>query len=64
MKTIFKKGFAYLLMISGIMLFMFGEGFIIHKYLLERIIGGGALYVAGFYYYSVLSARLEKYGRC
>ncbi len=64
MKTKLKKAWAYLLMLSGIMLFMLGEGFIQHKYIFERIIGGGALYIAGFYYYSVLNARLEKYGRC
>lgn len=64
MKKYIKKAWAYFLMFSSIMFFMFSESFLVNHYWIERMIISSILYFLGFYYYFVIEARLAKYGRC
>ncbi len=70
MKTILKKGIAYFIMLAGVWFLMMGDSlvdknFILHhRYILERMLTASIMFMFGYYYLSILEARLEKYGRC
>lgn len=55
---------AYGLVIIGVFIFMLGENFLTHKYIIERLIASSVFIANGLNYAMILEARLEKYGRC
>lgn len=64
MKTLLKKGFAILLMFSGVMIAILGEGYMTNYHWMERYIAGVVIYLLGARYWYILDVRLSKYGRC
>ena len=69
-KYYFKKGFSYILILSGIWFLIFGESlvdkeWIMHNhYFFERFIVASILCGVGFFYFDLIETRMEKYGRC
>lgn len=62
----YKKIIAYLIMLVGVMIMIIGDnnGFIKHNHFIAHYIIGGLTATFGAYYWCVLDARLERYGRC
>ena len=62
----YKKIIAYLIMLVGVMTVIIGDnnGFIKHNHFIAHYIIGGLTATFGAYYWCVLDARLERYGRC
>lgn len=69
-KYYIKKSWAIILIITGIMFFMFGESlvdknYILHNnYWLERLVVASVLILLGSNYLMIVEGRMEKYGRC
>ena len=59
-----KCGIAFLFIIAGMLLIFDFPNYMTHKYLIERIVLGGAMIVFGGYYYLVVNARMDSCGRC
>lgn len=66
----YKKIIAYVIMVLGVWFLLLGESlvdkeWIMHNhYFVERLVLGGSLMASGAYYWCILDARLNKYGRC